>query len=1131
MKKIQLFKKRALLVAGAVAGCFAGSAVASSPPTPPIMPTAPVLPAFQMETASFYDTGSIISGTITHSDNLKLVPAQFSTGGYVQLRSPSGIYPAAAAAQASILGSSVYIIAPQDSARVGYFVAIDETGAGGSSGNYTVTTTYTPTAIPNPLAGNVTVGALVQSNYDNPLNITSSVTVVAGSANYASGSVGYDPYGGPLVNPYVYYSKPYPGVMIVGQYGYSFLKISSGGTLNTLANYKLLLASAGQGLRAGAFIGGDGSYAFNYPAPVAFTYGPPEGGLSVATPSAFLQLGGPSTGYGVMNVDGGTWNDSNSPIFVGYGSQGFVTVQNSGTINLTSSAMIVGEDSSGLPTTNYDSLPVQMLAAGVGTVVVESGGTLTLTGSGGYIALGRSVSSSGATGSLYVSGTGSTVNVSQGILIGDGGTGLMNILAGARVTSGSSYAAGQAATYGLTSQTGGGTITIDGKTSTWDITGKGDFGETGTATMTAQNSGNLDITGALTLGDQSAGNGTLLVQSQGTVESGNATLGNQAGAIGTATVTGLNSSWTVDGTMTIGDYGTGSLFLNNNAMLTTTGNATLGSQAASTGTATASDAGTEWQINGELKVGDNGSATMLVENGSYISLAGNLAIADTAINSTGTLTLDGNGSRIIGNGTSVTIGGQGTGSMIVRNAADATFSGASVSLGEKQGGSGTLTVQDGNTLMSVGSLTVGSGGTGIFNLLNSASFSTATSVTLGENATGIGTATIDHATMTDANILTVGGSGTGTLNIQNGGSLTVQGNGLAIGEKAGSSGTLSLSGSGSTLTYSGDITVGSYGSGVFAAQTGGQFTGTSMALGENSGASGGLNIIGAGSSVKLSKDLTVGGQGVGLLTITSGGILSTQGDVTLAGKAGSNATLSIDGDSSGLTAPNLNIGGSGSKMGGAASVKLTNAGHLNIAQKITMWKGSSINTTNGTITVGTTRSAAEGYLTINSTGELAASGTITGNVSNDGGTISIGAGKPGTLNITGNFSQSAGILKVAMSGTSSSDASQLDATGTVAITGGTIEFDFVNGYAPKKGDTFQFIDPPQSVNLSNVDYTFTGLEPGFLFDVTPNTNGLSFTALNNAVATPEPAGLAIFGLGAGLVVLRRRRTHRIANHH
>ena len=1243
MKKNPLLKQKALLIAGSVAACLAGSAVASTP-TPPVLPTAPVMPAFQAVIAP--GSGSGHSGP----NGSYYVPPVFGSGGYEPIPTLStsvhleGFYSSATTYIISYDGGNLYPSYPQ----------------------------------------NITATTLVSNPYTYPMVINNSITITPSQlySPLASGS-GYFPGIG---YPYTYggsYTNGITGLIDWGSGGYNWLKITTGGVLNTdvsapklpmpqqitsmgtyFGTVKTYAASSGT-YAYGTFIGttllskgeltmtdspADGGYESPTGYQTITTYTDPSSDITYYQTlfNQYLNLGGPATGYGVVNVDGGTWNDADSPVFIGYGGQGFVTVQSSGKMTLSSEGLIVGEDSSGLPTATGGyaasnsnvsySIALPHLAAGIGTVVVESGGTVTLTGSGGYIALGRSVSASGATGNLYVTGTGSSISVSQGILVGDGGYGFLAVLSGGQVTSGSSYAAGGAKSYGVTSQPGSANIVIDGVSSSWTISGNADFGETGVAAATVQNNGNLNISGTLTLGDQSTGSGTLTVQADGTIQSGAATLGNQAGATGFANVSNINTLWTVDGDLTVGNSGQGTLTLSNNGEVITTGDGILGSQTGSTGTATITDAGTEWQINGELKVGDKGDGTMSVENGGAVSVAGNVAIADSG--GTSTLTLDGNVSRLTASGTSVTIGGQGDGTLIVQNAAAALVSGAGVSLGEQSTGTGTLTVQGSNTIMSAGSLTIGGYGTGTLNVQDSASLSTGTSISLGEQASGTGTATIDNAAVTDAGSLTVGSYGTGTMTIQDGGSLTVQGNDVTLGEQNTGSGTLNLSGNGSTLTFNGDMTIGKSGSGTFAVSGGADFNGSAMTLasgsgfgGASTGGTGELDINGT-SSVLLSQDLTIGKYGVGTLAMASGAVLANKGDATLGSQPGTegsatissgsnwtvggsltdgsegtgsitvqggssliangdsltvgkqgegsltvtgtkssvqyagdliigkqsagtfnidvgavtkptgqgtgevyiaetsgiNGTLNIDGSGSSLSGTDMVVGGTGSTAGGTGLVNLTNGGQMNLTGKLAMWKDGTINTAGGAITLGTagTTGPANGNVYINGQGELSGTGTITGNVTNSGGTLNIGGTQPGNLNITGNFTQSSGTFKVAIGGTGIGQASQLDATGNVSLTGGTVEFDFVNHYAPQKGQTFQFIDPPQSVSVNNVNYTFTGLAPGFDFSVTPDANGLLFTALNNAVATPEPATLALLALGGCLILLRRRRSHKSA---
>lgn len=1276
-RKSAVASRQSAFVRASLATCLATGAVAGSAnlamaatPTPPAVPTAPTPPAFQYLSAAGYPEGTVgylsygtsglSNGTVGSFNFVAPQESTVAAGGYLSIRNTAGFREGASSfnpAPPQPPAGAFYYVAPYNSLLVaaaggfsptGVYVANTTTefgwvgGANNSGGGTTIETVQAltgsgPVAI--PVLGSATVGEFTVGNGGYPIQISQDITVKSGAASTLGtfdASSGY-------FAPISLVTGNYAGLFSVGDGGYGWVKLT--GTLNTtgkapsLGTTGVLLSNVG-----GTYVGAGGGPPFKSPVPPtpgSSGYGPNQVDVDgfITDPAAIYpasqhDLGGPSngTGYGIVNVAGGTWNNSNGAIQIGFGSQGFVTVDSGGSINLSNSPMIVGQDFPQAGGGGY-----QYLYSGIGTVVV-SDGSITSTGSGGYLILGLSLGKYGSTGRLYITGSGSKASISSGLLVGDGGYGFLAVENGAAVTSASAYAAGGAKTYGVTSQPGSGNIVIDGVSSSWAISGNADFGETGVATVTVQNHGDLNIGGTLTLGDQSTGSGTLTVQADGTVESGDATLGNQAGATGFANVTDTNTFWTVDGDLTLGNSGQGTLTVSNNGMVTTTGDATLGSQTGSAGFATVTDPGSEWQINGELKVGDNGDAAMSVENGGYVSLAGNLEIADSS--GTSSLTLDGAGTRMIVGGTSVTIGSKGDGTLTVQNAALAAFSGASVTLGENGTGSGTLTVQGGNTTMSTGSLTIGSQGTGTLNVLDTASLTTATNISLGEQSTGTGTATIDNSSVTDTGTLTIGGYGTGTLTIQDSGSLTVQGNDITLGEQNGGSGTLNLIGSGSALNFTGDMTVGSAGSGDFELQNAAQFGGVSMTVGAgtgfggaSTGGSGTVEISGAGSSLSLEQDLTVGKYGQGTITLAGGGSLIDQGDVTLGsvpasngtvnvntgsiwlvngsltigskgygtvvvnggsnlkstgdsitiGKEGAgeltvsgtnsllsytgditvgdqatgtfnvqssatvqasgsgsnvyiaetsgiNGTLSIDGSGSNLAATNLAIGGTGSKSGGNGSVSLTNGGSLTISKVLTMWKNGNLNTTNGYVTIGTApQITSNGNIYVAGDGEFSGTGSVTGNLNVTSGTIDVGGAGTGKLDITGNFAQTGGTLKFNIAGTGSGQASQLDATGTVKITNAVMEFDFTNGYAPTKGQQFQVIDPPQSVNLGELSYTYTGLATGFEFNISQNSNGLLFTALNNGVATtsptPEPASLGLLAIGTiGLLLLKRRKT-------
>jgi Ca2+-binding RTX toxin-like protein len=109
---------------------------------------------------------------------------------------------------------------------------------------------------------------------------------------------------------------------------------------------------------------------------------------------------------------------------------------------------------------------------------------------------------------------------------------------------------------------------------------------------------------------------------------------------------------------------------------------------------------------------------------------------------------------------------------------------------------------------------------------------------------------------------------------------------------------------------------------------------------------------------------------------------------------------------------------------------------------------------------------------------LTGSGRIAGNVNNAG--LVLPGSSPGTLTITGNFTQTAGgILRVELGGRSAGLFDQLRVLGTVTL-GGSLEAAFVNGFVSASGDRFVVVDNDMADAVTGI---FASLPEGSILSV------------------------------------------------
>ena len=169
------------------------------------------------------------------------------------------------------------------------------------------------------------------------------------------------------------------------------------------------------------------------------------------------------------------------------------------------------------------------------------------------------------------------------------------------------------------------------------------------------------------------------------------------------------------GETTIGAGGTGTLKINSGGLLTTNGDATIGSVALGAIVSASLDTGGQWLVNGELDVGDSGAGMLSIAGkGTLVTVDGDMTIGSAA---GGTVTL---------------------GSTAAASSARLTWEDV-LTVGE--GGKGTLTINAGDSVSALaggtGQLVIGAdvGSSGAVSLAGTGASLSGTALFVGGTAT------------------------------------------------------------------------------------------------------------------------------------------------------------------------------------------------------------------------------------------------------------------------------------------------------------------------------------------------------------------------------------------------------------
>lgn len=686
----------------------------------------------------------------------------------------------------------------------------------------------------------------------------------------------------------------------------------------------------------------------------------------------------------------------------------------------------------------------------VGTLFVGLGNTANLTLAGtlnsGTVTLGNSVGSNGA-----VTVSGGTWTNTGNLYIGNAGVGTVSLTSGATASSD--------ATYLGASPGGTGTLTLAGQSSF-----------TSSGTLYVGYGGTPSGTG---------GAGTVTVSS-GTLSSATASLADGARTTGAVTITGAQSIWNNTGGLVIGNAGIASLTVSTGGQVTTGDAAVANLALADTSSLLITDANSKLTSTGSLIVGGAGGATLTVQNGGALVTGG----AAIGRHSTSSATITGSGSSWttgalqIGGDTADPTGTAGNGTLTINSSA--SVNSASVRVGAVSGATGTTTVDNATWTIGSGRIFVGDAGTGALTISNGATVS-GTGGIIG-NATGVsGSATVSDSSWTNTGNLYVGNNGNGTLTINAGGNVTaldgyvatltgsnsavtvtganakwalsgvfiagyqsgttanitlsdggrISGLQGTLGDLAGSSGTMTVTGSGSlwsaavdsAVTYSGYMNVGLSGNGALIISNGGGVSAYQFYIGNNSSSTGTVDISGTGSSMTITNNLLVGADGTGTMTLSDGAAVSANA-IKIAYSAGSTGTLNI-----------------GSAAGQAARA----AGTIS-ANQIIFGLGAGklvLNHTNTSYTLASAISGGGQVLARNGVTTLSGTNTYSGGTTISGGTLIGTATSFGSGAIVDNSAlvvSGSGTFANTMSGTGSFEktgAGTLTLSGANSYTGGT----------------------------------------------------------------------------------------------
>jgi fibronectin-binding autotransporter adhesin len=419
--------------------------------------------------------------------------------------------------------------------------------------------------------------------------------------------------------------------------------------------------------------------------------------------------------------------------------------------------------------------------------------------------------------------------------------------------------------------------------------------QSGSLSITTDGSttGGLAVAGGfLLIGD--FGTGTLTMDSGATLSAGIASIANNTGSHGLATVTGAGTAWTPS-SLDVGSSGTGELDVLAGGNVTA-GAFNIGNDVGASGKVVVS--GTGSAISGTTFVGATGGSTGEVDVLAGATMSGFLTIGGGTGN--GSVTVSGTGSTITSSGVSAGSTAAGGGAHITVSSGGKLTVTGSLSVG-RSAATGTLTMNTAGTATAV-TFNLGTSGPGIASLSDA-----------GTSLTVSGTSTLGSAT-TAASFSVLAGATFSTANFQSNNASLVK-----------------IDGANSLLTATGTFAMGDLATTQALQISGGGklSTGTFTNLCALAGSNVTVTLSDPGSTWDAATQIGFAPAGHADMTVRNGALLKVAGpannaNFNMAGSSTGSATLTVKDPGSTATI----TGGISAGSGVSASVTVSNGGSI-----------------------------------------------------------------------------------------------------------------------------------------------------------------------------------------------------------